>query len=168
MKQPEVRICMDCDQPTLIPVSRDIQIYSSSIRYKCETCEAKIEIQPLASIGVLITVGLLVLAFWWYILFARSSDTDIIGTSIYIAAVLALVCITGIPLLAHIMNPVAKNPDRELPDLTVNSEHIAKKLILYLEKFGLLGGLIAPLILLLLAMGIVFIIGYINYTFFGI
>ncbi|WP_162651623.1 hypothetical protein [Lentilitoribacter sp. Alg239-R112] len=166
MDQLEIRTCMECKEPTLVPISREMQIYNSVIHYKCETCDGKIEIQPLASIGVLIAVGASALAFWGYITFRRAYSADIISVSIYSVAVLAFLFVTVTPLLAHIMNPVVKKVDGELPNLESNSKHLAGKQIVWLEGFGILGGLIAPFIFAIIVLGIAFIIGYINYTFF--
>lgn len=168
VKQLQIRKCMDCKEPTLIPVSRELQIYNSVIHYKCSNCGNKIEIKPLASIGILITVGALVLAFWGYISFRRSYSADIISITIFTIAVLALLFVTVIPLLAHIMNPVVKKVDGELSNLEVNSKHIAEKQIIWLEGFGIIGGLLAPFIIALIILGIAFIIGYVNYTLFEI
>ena len=157
---------MECKEPTLVPISREMKIYNSVVHYKCETCDSKVEIQPLASIGVLIAVGASALAFWGYISFRRSYSADIVSVSIYGVAVLAFLFVTVVPLLAHVMNPVVKKVDGELLTIEDDSEHMAKKQIIWLEGFGILGGLIAPFIFALIVLGIAFLIGYINYSFF--
>jgi predicted RNA-binding Zn-ribbon protein involved in translation (DUF1610 family) len=47
-KRVEVRKCSECGEATLIPISRDMEIYNSITRYKCETCDTDVEIKPLA------------------------------------------------------------------------------------------------------------------------
>lgn len=165
-KRIEVRKCSDCGEATLLPISRDMEIYNSITRYKCETCDTDVEIKPLASIGILITVGLLVLAFWGYILFGKSAYIGNISLSIYGLAVVAFIFVTGVPLLAHFMNPIVKYSESDAPLTSNNTKHIAKKQIIWLEKFGLLGGLLAPLFFIAIFLGGALLIGYINYTYF--
>ena len=113
------------------------------------------------------TAGLLVLLFWGYILFRNSNHPDFISLSIYGLAIVAFIFVTGPPLLLHVMNPLVNNSDRETPELIVKSKHVAMKPIIWLEKLGLLGGMLAPLFLILIVLGAAALIGYVNYTYFN-
>lgn len=164
---PHIRKCHECGNPTLMPISRQMSVYSTSVRYKCDECDFEIDITPTGSIGVLSTVCILVLGFWWMILFRNTANNDLITIIVYGIAVLAFGFVTIVPALAHLLYPKVKSkPDVELQ--TNNADkHIAKGLIIWIEGLGFLAGLLAPLLLIAVVLFIAFLIGYVNFTYFG-
>lgn len=165
---PKIRKCMQCGEDRLYPVSRSLQIYNSVIQHECEGCGEKVSVTPAASIGILITVGLLALAFWYFILFGRNSFYDLYTIIAFGVAVAAFLFVTIPPILVHVMNPIAKGINTEEPNIEITSgeKHIAKRPILWLERLGMIAGMLTPLIFIAIFLGIAALIGYVNYTFF--
>lgn len=161
----EVRKCGKCACPTLMPLKRHMQIYNSVTTYKCENCGNQVEIIPLASTGMLGTIGLLVMAFWGVILFRDGSHTGMLGSILYALAGLALLATLVSNIRPHVKNPIAdKGP---LPDVAPNKaeSHIAKSPLIWLENMGLIAGLVAPLIVIGLVLGLATLIGYVSFTY---
>jgi DNA-directed RNA polymerase subunit RPC12/RpoP len=164
---PDLRKCARCGKPALKPVSRELQIYNSVVHYKCSECEAEVDLTPIASIGVLTMVGTLAIAFWGFILFTGAVPPGWIALTLFGLAILALGFVTLAPALAHHQNPVVKSDvPAELP-VDNKGSHIARRPIIWIERFGFLAGLLAPLLLIFGVLAIATLIGYINYTFFG-
>ena len=166
-----VRKCGKCACPTLMPLKRHMQIYNSVTTYKCENCGNQVEIIPLASTGMLGTIGLLVMAFWGVILFRDGSHTGMLGSILYALAGLALLATLVSNIRPHVKNPIADKgplPDVAPPDIALNKaeSHIAKSPLIWLEKQGLITGLVAPLIAIGLVLGVAALIGYVSFTYF--
>jgi len=160
------RQCAQCHEPRLMPVSRKMQVYNSTIHYKCGNCAAEIDITPAASIGVATTVGILALGFWGWIVFRGSGPVDLLTLSLYGAAGLVFFWFTLSPLAAHRKNPLLKDGEPVQMSVDPVNAHIAKKPILWIENLGFLSGLIAPLIFVLCVLSGAALIGYVNFTYF--
>jgi hypothetical protein len=148
-----------------------MEVYNSVYCYECETCGAKLEIVPLASIGVIITVGLLVLGFCCYIFFRGDSieliwHTEQLSLAFYCFAVIAWLSVTVVPLSKHLRNPVVRTAPSTNALPIPNDQHMARRPILWLEKMGLVAGLLAPFLLIATVLGVATLIGYVNYTYF--
>lgn len=165
---PKIRKCMQCGEDELRPVTRSLQIYNSVIRHECRNCGEKVSVTPTASIGILITVGLLALGFWYFILFGRNNFYDLYTVIAFGVAVAAFLFVTIPPILVHVMNPIARTQKLEELniELTNGEQHIAKRPILWLERLGMVAGLLTPLIFIAVFLGAAALIGYVNYTFF--
>jgi hypothetical protein len=164
---PHLRKCARCGNPSLKPVSRKLQIYNSVVHYKCSECEAEVDLTPVASIGVVTMVGALAIAFWGFILFTDAVPPGWIALSLFGLAIVALGFVTLGPALAHRRNPVVKSDSRaELP-VDNKDSHIARRPIIWIERFGFLAGLLAPLLLIFSVLAIATLIGYVNFTYFG-
>lgn len=165
---PKIRKCKQCGEEKLFPVSRSLQIYNSVIQLECEGCGEKVSVTPVASIGILISVGLLALGFWYFILFGHNSYFDIYTVMAFGVAVAAFLFVTIPTILVHVMNPIAKHQNFEEPDIEIThgEKHIAKRPIIWLERLGMIGGFLAPLIFIAVILGIATLIGYVNFTYF--
>ncbi len=164
---PNTRLCPNCKTPTMMPISRRLQIYNSVICYKCSKCEKDVELIPLASIGVLLVVGLLALGFWGMILFSGPGQPGTISLIIFASASLSLFGTTAAQALKHRRYPVSRNNASPPISLEISSgSHVAKRAILWVEKLGFVAGMLAPIIFIALILGIAAIIGYINFTYF--
>lgn len=163
---PEIRRCAQCEQSTLMPASRKMQVFNSVIRYKCDNCDAEIDITPLASIGVVTMVGILALGFWGLILFRGSGVPGMLALGLYGAAVVALVLVTGLPIIKHLQNPAIKSAVQSQMSVTSTDAHIFKGPIIWIEKFGYVAGLFAPLVIVLCVLGGAALIGYVRFTYF--
>ncbi len=164
---PHIRKCHECGNSTLVPVSRQMSAFSTSVRYKCDECDFEIDITPTGSIGVLTTVCLLVLGFWGMILFRNSHNYDLITISVYAIAVLAFGFVTIVPALSHLFYPKVKSEPKVDLETANADKHIGKGAIIWIEGMGFLAGLLAPLLLIAIVLFIAFLIGYVNYTYFG-
>jgi uncharacterized membrane protein YidH (DUF202 family) len=164
---PRIRNCGHCGKPNLKPVSRELLIFNSAVHYKCDACDNEIDLTPLASIGVVTTVGALAIVFWSVILFHGNSQPGPIALTLLGLAVLALGFITIVPALAHFKNPPVKS-DRRL-DIPVSQQGnlVAKRLIIWIEKFGFFAGLFAPLLVIIGILAAAALIGFVNFTYFG-
>lgn len=165
---PKIRKCSKCGEAKLRPVSRNLQIYNSVIQHVCEGCGGKVEITPPASIGLLITVGLLALGFWYAIMFWGNSHFDIYTVLMFGVAVVAFAFVTLPPIIKLIKNPEILETSAEDDELPINkgAQHFAKRPILWLERLGMIAGLLAPLIFVAIILGVAALIGYINFTYF--
>lgn len=163
---PEIRRCAQCNQSSLMPVSRKMQVYNSIIHYKCNNCDAELDITPLASIGVVTMVGILALGFWGLILSRGSGAPGTLVLGLYGAAVVALLLVTGLPIIKHLQNPVMKNGMQSQMSVTSTDAHIFKEPIIWIEKFGYVAGLFAPLVIVLCVLGGAALIGYVRFTYF--
>lgn len=162
----QIRKCGKCAEPALMPVKRHVQIYNSVTTYKCGRCGNEVEIIPLASTGVLVTIGLLVMAFWGVILFRDGAHAGMIGTALYALAGLGLLFTVVSNLRPHWKNPITDRGEVAdiAPDCSEN--HIAKSPLLWLEKRGFIAGLIVPLFVIGLVLGLATLIGYVSFTYF--
>jgi len=163
---PNTRQCSNCKTPTMKPVSRKLQIYNSVIRYKCSNCSANIELTPLASIGIQLTVGLLVLGFWGMILFSGAGQAGTISLLFYAGAWLLLFGITIIPALKHMQYPNSNISNSQSPFEATSNPHLLSRAILWIDKQGFVAGMLAPIIFIALILGIAALIGYISFTYF--
>ncbi|WP_143521460.1 hypothetical protein [Pseudovibrio sp. Tun.PSC04-5.I4] len=147
------------------PIARHMQIYNSAYTYQCEICSNQVEVIPLASIGQLITVGLLVLTFWAVILFREGAQPGLVGPIIFATAGLALLFTIASHLSPHWRNKIVN--DAETPNFAdIKQDQIAiKSPIIWLENLGLLAGLIAPIVVIFLVLGLATLVGYVTYTF---
>lgn len=167
----EIRKCGKCAESALKPVIRHMQIYNSVTTFECEHCGNKVEIIPLASTGMLGTVGLLVMAFWGVVLFRDGTHIGMLGTSLFTLAGLALLATLVSNLRPHVKNPIdgkGRLADDAQPDIMLNEaeSHIAKSPLTWLENMGLIAGLVAPLLVIGLVLGLAAMIGYISFTYF--
>ena len=163
----KIRQCTNCNKPSMMPVSRKMQIYNSVLNYECPECHTKLELVPMASIGIQFMVGLLAIGVWGAILFSGSMMPGTITFAIFGIAVLTLLAMTITNILKHRRNPVCADLETPLVQEVEASAHIAKRPILWMEKFGFLAGLIMPILLIAMVLGISAAIGYINFTYFN-
>lgn len=160
------RQCAECHQPTMLPISRRMQVCSSVIRYKCSNCAAEINITPMASIGVFTMVGILAFSFWSWILFGGSGAPGYLALSLLGGAGIVFFLIILASLAKHFLNPsIDSGGQGHLPEDT-GDEHIARKPILFVERLGYFSGLLIPLAVIIGVLGMATLIGYINFTFF--
>lgn len=164
----KIRKCSKCGEVKLLPVSRELQIYNSVILHKCDGCGEKVEITPPASIGILITCGVLALGFWYAILFWGNSYFDIYTVLMFGIAVAAFAFVTLPPIIKLIKNPEIKDTGVDAKELPIDNgaQHFAKRPILWLERLGMIAGLLSPLIFIAIILGVATLIGYINFTYF--
>jgi uncharacterized protein (DUF983 family) len=164
---PQLRKCAHCGAPSLTPVSRELQIYNSVVHYKCEKCGTELELTPSASIGTVTTAGLFALGLWGLLLFTDPFPPGWISLTLYGLAILAFGFVTLRPALDHLRNPIIETSHKADLNVEGQDHHIARKPILLIERFGFLGGLMAPILLFAGVMAIASIIGFINFTYFG-
>jgi hypothetical protein len=162
----KIRTCASCRQPTMTPVSREMQIYHSVYHYECNSCGHKLDMVPVASIGTGVAIGGIALAFWGVVLFHGSGAPSWIALGIYGTAILALATIWVPQMLKYRQCPAV--PDRhEIGDLKSNGPtHLVARLIMVIERMGALAGFAAPIILIVMILGVATLIGYINFTYF--
>ena len=80
---------------------------------------------------------------------------------------LAVLLIVGSTLRKNARNPIIKATLEPLDVSTVSGEHVGKRAILWIEKFGFFAGLLAPLFIIAAVLGVATLIGYMNYTYFS-
>ena len=164
---PRIRNCAHCGKPNLKPVSRKLLIFNSAVHYRCGACDTEIDLTPLASIGVKTTVGALAIVFWGVISFHGNSQPGPIALILLGSAVMALGFITIVPALAHYKNPPVKSGPRLDIAVSQQGNHVVKRLIIWIEKFGFLAGLFAPLFVIIGILAAAALIGFVNFTYFG-
>lgn len=164
---PEVRKCKACGAPSLTPVSRKLEIYNSVIRHECSACGAQVDITPPASIGVITTVSVLALAILGFLVFSGPVPPGWIGLSFFALAILGVAYVTIVPAWVHVQNPIVEDETVAEPPLENSDHHAAKGVILWVERLGVLGGMLAPLLLIVVVLGVATLIGYVNFTYFG-
>ncbi len=162
----KVRQCAECKEASMVPVSRTMQIYNSVVHYKCSKCATEVDITPMGSIGVTVTVGLMALGFWGYVLFSDFNSPGSVAVTIFALAIAALAWITLMPLIMHLHYPISRLREAPRTPKLDTRGHIGAKLILLIEGFGLIGGLLAPIVFAVTFLGIAALIGYINFTYF--
>jgi hypothetical protein len=160
------RISVSCKEPTMDPLSREMKLYNSVYHYECRSCGASLDLVPPASIGFGMTVGVIVLAFWAFILFHGSSSPGVWALIVYFIACCGLAAVWLPEALKYRLYPVV------LSGLSVDDFHAhgsnnyAAKMITLIEKLGFLAGLMAPIAIILGVLGLAALIGYVNFTFF--
>jgi hypothetical protein len=163
----EARKCTCSEQAQLLPIERKLERYNSVICYECDSCAKKVEITPLGSIGVLITVATLAIGIIAYLQLSGVGQPDFID---YMIVLFCIICIAGVTvpqLLKHNRYPLMPSKDAiGLPLEENSSRHILAKPISFIEGFGFLLGLIAPIIFIACFLGLAALIGYINFTYF--
>lgn len=152
----------------MMPVSHKLQIYNSVTKYECDSCGQSVEVQPLSSIGILVSVGAMVIAFIAYIAQHGSGSFEV-PEFVFLMIVLSLLAfVTVPPLLVHWVYPKCKPTQAVTIEQDTNTKnHLLAKPISWLEKSGFIFGLLTPILLIALVLGAATLIGYINYTFFG-
>jgi len=162
----KIRTCYSCKQPTLFPVSRELQIIYSVYHYECKNCGETTKVVPTASIGTGLTVGALALAFWGSILFSGPGNLGWITITIYVAAALSLAAVWVPPILTHTQCPPVSGATEIQEQDTRNRAHLFAWPIKLLEGLGFLGGLLAPILFIVVVLGAAALFGYINFTYF--
>lgn len=164
---PEIRKCAQCQHPSLMPLSRKMQVFNSVIHYKCGNCGTEVDITPLGSIGTTTMVGIMALGFWGTILFWGSTSPGMLAMALFGGAAVAFAALViAPPVIVHLQYPAIKDSGHTPLQIGINEKHIFKAPIIWIEKFGFLAGLIAPVFLVLCVLGAATLIGFINYTYF--
>ncbi|MEP2717027.1 hypothetical protein [Pseudophaeobacter sp.] len=158
-------ICATCKTPTMAFRERKMGVYSSIYCYSCNSCDSAVQLKPKASIGVDITVGGLALGFWWIILNHGSGSPSTIELAIMGIALLAYAWLWVPEAAKHWLYPAEENSD-DVTDVSLPQEKGFNRAVGRFEVVGLLGGLLAPIVLIVAVLGVATIIGYINYSFF--
>lgn len=162
----KTRICGSCKKPTLIPVSRKREPYNTVVGYLCQNCGRKIDIVPAFSVGSGLAIAWAVLGFWYFVFFHNSVYNSTLSISLYAGAVVTVVLVWGPECLRHWMNPVAKGGDAVEVKLEKEGRGSVTSALIWCERFGFLGGLIAPVVFASVFLGVAAILGLINYTYF--
>ncbi|CUH89908.1 hypothetical protein PH5382_03863 [Phaeobacter sp. CECT 5382] len=162
----KTRICGSCKKPTLIPVSRKREPYNTVVGYLCQNCGRKIDIVPAFSVGSGLAIAWAVLGFWYFVFFHNSVYNSTLSISLYAGAVVTVVLVWGPECLRHWMNPVAKGGDAVEVKLEKEGRGSVTSALIWCERFGFFGGLIAPVVFASVFLGAAAILGLINYTYF--
>ncbi|TLP67088.1 hypothetical protein FEE96_07000 [Parasedimentitalea maritima] len=162
----EIRKCANCEAPEMMPVSREMQIYHSVYRYKCQSCGEDLEMVPLAGVGIEMTVGALALGFWGMILFHGAGSPGWLALGLLSGASLLYAFLAFSKLVTYWRYPVVASATVAAELTHLPTKHIGDRLMAGLEKLGFLAGLLAPLLFIGVILGIAFLIGYVNFTYF--
>jgi len=171
---PATRKCAQCGEPTLEPQECKMEIYNSVYAYKCSNCQHEVELEPYGSLGFQITLGLLFVPVVWFLFMDDHGDwpswsnmPTLIETLILLAIVLFFPMLTFFEMRKHARYPlVDSDGPREHFDLAP-SKAITKAPVMWIEKFGILGGMLAPILIIIVVLGLAVLLGYINFTFFN-
>lgn len=166
MKFP-TRTCAKCQKPTLKPISRRFSGFGTAVQHRCTNCSAEIDITALASIGIVITVGLMALLFWGYILFHDSGGTGLFAQILYGFAVVGLISVTALPAYMNFKNPPVMGCDLESVASESTGNDAMKRAVIWVENAGFLGGLLLPILVVGAILSLAALIGFINFTYFG-
>jgi hypothetical protein len=162
----KIRTCASCEQPTMTPVSREMQIYHSVYHYECNSCGQKLDMVPVASIGTGVATGGIALAFWGAILFHGAGTPSLMALGVYGTAILALAAIWVPQILKYRQCP-AVHGQHEIGNIKSSAPtHLAARLIMVIERMGALAGFAAPIVIIVVILGAAALIGYINFTYF--
>lgn len=143
--------------------AQKMEIYNSVYEYSCENCGEAVRLLPAASIGIRITVGGLALAFWWIIINHGSGAPGTLA-----------IATMGIAFIAYMWLWLPEIIKYQLYRADSNAEEVRLEapdrgwgwVIRNLEVFGLLGGLLTPVIVIAGILSLAALVGYINFTFF--
>ncbi len=170
---PATRKCAQCGEPTLKPIERKMEIYNSVYAYKCSNCQHEVELEPYGSLGFQVTLGFLFAPVVWFLFMDDHGDwpswsnmPTLIEAGILLIIVLFFPVLTLLEMRKHARyRLVDRNEVREHMEVSP-TPHIGKKPILWIEKLGFFGGLLAPIIIIVVVLGIATIIGFINFVYF--
>lgn len=163
---PTLRKCAKCGEPAMEPVARKMDFYNSVYHYKCSKCEHEVELVPLASIGVQITIGLLVAIVVWFIFFTKNSSHDLLNLILFFAVMSIVPGMALYQLWKHYSYGVVDYSKTRTHMDVDETKNITKSPVVWVEKFGFLGGLLAPIALIVVVLGTAAVIGFINFTYF--
>lgn len=159
------RNCATCKTPSMTFEARKMEIFNFVYTYRCETCGEAARLLPAASIGVRVTVGGLALAFWWIVLNHGSGSPGTLAKAAMGIALIAYVWLWLPEILKHWLYHAVSNSE-EIRLETDAPESGLGQIIQKLEAFGMLGGLVAPIVLIAGILGLASLVGYINFTYF--
>ncbi len=164
---PQMRKCAKCGEPTLEPVERKMEIYNSVYSYKCTNCQHEVELVPPGSLGVQTTIGLLfAVAIWFLFMDDHGSWPGPVQIVVLAGVVSVLPLMTIFQLRKHRQYPLVER-DAKPKHLDVEeTANITKKPVMWIESLGFLGGVLAPILLIIVVLVVAALIGYINFTFF--
>ena len=171
---PATRKCAQCGEPTLEPQKRKMEIYNSVYAYKCSNCQHEVELEPYGSMGFQITMGLLFAPIIWFMFMDDHGNwPSLDNLPSVVEAIILLAIVLFFPILTFFeMRKHARYP---LVDASAARDHfemaptkaITKKPVMWIETFGILGGMLAPIFMIIVVLGIAALLGYINFTFFN-
>ncbi len=159
------RKCAKCGKPEMSPVERKMEIYNSVYIFKCENCRHEVELEPSASIGSKISLGLVLAFVVWGIFYFDQYNTAT-DWVIFAVVVSFLPGLALYQLWKREKYPVVEGGENVEPLELSPTQAITKKPVLWLEGLGMLGGLLAPLLFIIAFLGVAAIIGFINFSFF--
>lgn len=159
------RTCATCKTPTMMLETREMEIYNSVYKYRCENCGEVVRLLPVASIGIRITVGGLALTFWWLMLSHGSGSPGTLAKVTMGIALVAYVWFWLPEIVKYRLCPADSNSEEMRLEANAPDSGWGR-IIRKLEVFGLLGGLLAPILLIAGILGLAALVGYINFTFF--
>lgn len=163
---PTPRKCSKCSEPTLMVVSRKMELYNSVYKFECSNCGEKVDIVPQGSIAMQFTVSALFAGFVWFV-FMEGGQNGWIDYIAYSMVVLALPIMSAMQLQTHYDNPVVDKQAKKVHLTMEKSASLTQKPVTFVENLGFLAGLLAPLLVIAVVLGIAAAIGYVNFTFFG-
>ena len=163
---PMLRKCTQCGEPTLAPIARKMEPYNSVYHYKCSNCQHEVKLTPPASSGMQLSVGLMAAAAVWIIFFGDNMP-KLSSLAIYLVAMGVVPVMALYKLWKHFSYRVVDSSAGPAKMEVDDTKKIPKSPIVWVEKRGLLGGFLMPVLLVMVVLGTAALLGYINYTFFG-
>ncbi|PCI34453.1 MAG: hypothetical protein COB54_01315 [Alphaproteobacteria bacterium] len=157
----------------MMPDSRGFTGMETTVTYLCPTCEATVEIQSMGQAGLKLAVGLIVLAVVTFMVLENPGPWDMVDYLLYSGFVFVVLYLPASILIPHWAHRVTGERDMAADSLDFGTDDFARTIqdpvqkgIIRFERFGFLGGFIAPLIFIALVLGAATLIGMINFYYF--
>jgi len=162
---PTLRKCSQCGEPNMAPFARKMEPYNSVYHYKCSNCQHEVELVPPASSGMQLSIGLMVAAAVWFIFFGDNMP-KLSSLAIYLVVMGIVPGMALYNLWKQYSYGIVDNNMSPAEMEVDDTKKIPKSPIVWVEKRGLLGGFLVPVVLVIVVLGAAAILGYINYTYF--
>lgn len=149
----------------MAPFARKMEPYNSVYHYKCSNCQHEVELVPPASSGMQLSIGLMVAAAVWFIFFGDNMP-KLSSLAIYLVVMGIVPGMALYNLWKQYSYGIVDNNMSPAEMEVDDTKKIPKSPIVWVEKRGLLGGFLVPVVLVIVVLGAAAILGYINYTYF--
>lgn len=160
------RKCQNCGEPTLAPKVKTMSATNSTTRYECSNCAYKVDLIPPGSLGVQLTVYFIISVFLWFIFFTGPGPNSLFSVIIFWAVMAILPAISVSELWKNHCNPEVQDSSRKDIDDHKANKHLLKGPIDWIERRNTLVGLMAPILLIAVVLGLAALVGFINFTYF--
>ena len=169
----KTRRCRTCGDEGMMPDSRVFTGMETTLTYICPACDAAVEMKSLSQAGLILTVGSIILAVVTFISVQGPLPWDMTDYLLYLGLVILVFYMPANILYPYWCHPVTGEKNISTAragiadsEFIKNNKDPLQRGIIRFERFGFLGGILIPLLFIVVILGMATVIGMINFYYF--